>query len=145
MPLARLEGTGNYGFMIVAVDARFTPSIDVDLSCVEIWDKDGGDGSWGASAVGNSPYYCQPRHQRVPFAPKTWQDWLFTSRCAFHYSSGTPAPCMIAPIAVLLSTDSETGSNGTVMGALCLIPAGRLGCRSCIMSSFPTPSLQAIT
>lgn len=38
-----INGTGNYGFMVKAVDAALTPSTDVDLFRIKIWDKDNND------------------------------------------------------------------------------------------------------
>jgi PKD repeat protein len=38
-----INGTGNYGFMISAVDEKLTPSTDVDQFRIVIWDKDNGD------------------------------------------------------------------------------------------------------
>ncbi|HUV43219.1 MAG TPA: hypothetical protein VMW13_00155, partial [Dehalococcoidales bacterium] len=38
-----INGEGNYGFMISAVDAALTPSTDVDLFRIKIWDKDTGE------------------------------------------------------------------------------------------------------
>jgi len=38
-----VNGAGNYGFMLSAVDAAQTPSTDVDLFRIKIWDKDDGD------------------------------------------------------------------------------------------------------
>ena len=38
-----INGEGNYGFMISAIDAELTPSTDVDLFRIKIWDKDDGD------------------------------------------------------------------------------------------------------
>ena len=38
-----VSGAGNYGFMIKATDEDLTPSTDVDLLRVKIWDKDNGD------------------------------------------------------------------------------------------------------
>jgi hypothetical protein len=34
-----INGTGDYGFMLSAVDAALTPSTDVDLFRIKIWDK----------------------------------------------------------------------------------------------------------
>jgi hypothetical protein len=34
-----INGAGHYGFMISAIDARLTPSTDVDLFRIKIWDK----------------------------------------------------------------------------------------------------------
>ena len=39
----RINGTGNYGFMLTATDAALTPSTDADLFRIKIWDKDNGD------------------------------------------------------------------------------------------------------
>jgi hypothetical protein len=38
-----INGAGNYGFMVTAVDEELTPSTDVDLFRIKIWDKDSGD------------------------------------------------------------------------------------------------------
>ncbi len=38
-----INGVGDYGFMLSAVDAALTPSTDVDLFRIKIWDKDNGD------------------------------------------------------------------------------------------------------
>ena len=38
-----INGAGNYGFMISAIDEDLTPSTDVDLFRIKIWDKDDGD------------------------------------------------------------------------------------------------------
>jgi hypothetical protein len=38
-----INGTGNYGFMLKAVDANLTPSTDLDLFRIKIWDKDNND------------------------------------------------------------------------------------------------------
>ena len=38
-----VNGKGNYGFMLTATDAALTPSTDVDLFRIKIWDKDNGD------------------------------------------------------------------------------------------------------
>ena len=38
-----INGAGNYGFMISAIDEDLTPSTDVDLFRIKIWDKDNGD------------------------------------------------------------------------------------------------------
>lgn len=35
-----INGEGNYGFMLTAVDAKLTPSTDVDKFRIKIWDKD---------------------------------------------------------------------------------------------------------
>ena len=38
-----INGAGNYGFMLTAVDAALTPSTEVDKFRIKIWDKDNGD------------------------------------------------------------------------------------------------------
>ena len=38
-----INGAGNYGFMLSAIDENLTPSTDVDLFRIKIWDKDGDD------------------------------------------------------------------------------------------------------
>ena len=38
-----INGGGNYGFMLFAIDANLTPSTAVDLFRIKIWDKDNGD------------------------------------------------------------------------------------------------------
>jgi hypothetical protein len=38
-----INGTGRYGFMLSAIDAILTPSTDVDLFRIKIWDIDNGD------------------------------------------------------------------------------------------------------
>ena len=38
-----LDEAGNYGFMLSVVDEKLTPSTDVDLFRIKIWDKDDGD------------------------------------------------------------------------------------------------------
>ncbi len=38
-----INGSGDYGFMISAVDAELTPSTDVDLFRIKIWDIDDGE------------------------------------------------------------------------------------------------------
>ncbi|MDX1405511.1 MAG: FG-GAP repeat protein [Woeseiaceae bacterium] len=39
----RVNGSGNYGFMLFAIDADLTPSTNVDLFRIKIWDKDNND------------------------------------------------------------------------------------------------------
>jgi hypothetical protein len=39
----KINGAGNYGFMLTAIDAELTPSTDVDLFRIKIWDKDNDD------------------------------------------------------------------------------------------------------
>jgi hypothetical protein len=38
-----INGKGNYGFLLSAVDAKLTSSTDVDLFRIKIWDVDDGD------------------------------------------------------------------------------------------------------
>ena len=38
-----INGDGNYGFMISVIDEKLTPSTDVDMFRIKIWDKDNGD------------------------------------------------------------------------------------------------------
>jgi len=38
-----INGAGNFGFMLSAIDEELTPSTDVDLFRIKIWDKDDGD------------------------------------------------------------------------------------------------------
>jgi len=38
-----INGEGNYGFMLSAIDADLTPSTDADLFRIKIWDKDNND------------------------------------------------------------------------------------------------------
>ena len=38
-----IDGGGNYGFMLSAIDEKLTPSTDVDLFRIKIWDKDKND------------------------------------------------------------------------------------------------------
>ena len=38
-----INGEGNHGFMLTAIDEKLTPSTDVDLFRIKIWDKDNGD------------------------------------------------------------------------------------------------------
>ena len=35
-----INGEGNYGFMLTAIDAKLAPHTDVDLFRIKIWDKD---------------------------------------------------------------------------------------------------------
>ena len=41
--IGTINGAGNYGFMLFAIDEKLTPSTDVDLIRIKIWDKDDGD------------------------------------------------------------------------------------------------------
>jgi len=38
-----INGSGDYGFRLTAIDAGLTPSTDVDLLRIKIWDKEDGD------------------------------------------------------------------------------------------------------
>ena len=38
-----INGEGNFGFIISAIDEKLTPSTDVDLFRIKIWDKDNGE------------------------------------------------------------------------------------------------------
>jgi len=38
-----INGEGNYGFQLSAIDEDLTPSTDVDLFRIKIWDKDNND------------------------------------------------------------------------------------------------------
>jgi hypothetical protein len=38
-----INGTGNYGFLISAIDEDLTPSTDVDLFRIKIWDRESED------------------------------------------------------------------------------------------------------
>ncbi|MDH3745587.1 MAG: hypothetical protein OES47_10865, partial [Acidobacteriota bacterium] len=38
-----INGLGNYGFLLSAIDEKLTPSTDVDLFRIKIWDKDAAD------------------------------------------------------------------------------------------------------
>jgi len=39
-----INGAGNYGFMLTAIDEKLTPSTDVDMFRIKIWNKDDNDG-----------------------------------------------------------------------------------------------------
>jgi hypothetical protein len=41
--LGTINGGGEYGFMLTATDAELTPSTDVDLFRIKIWDRASGD------------------------------------------------------------------------------------------------------
>jgi len=49
-----INGTGNYGFMLFAIDESLTPSTDCDLFRIKIWDKDHGDAVVYDSQLGNA-------------------------------------------------------------------------------------------
>jgi len=43
MGTGTINGEGDYGFMLTAIDEELTPSTDVDLCRIKIWDKDNDD------------------------------------------------------------------------------------------------------
>jgi streptogramin lyase len=49
-----INGAGNYGFMLTAIDAKLTPSTDVDMFRIRIWDKDNGDAIVYDNQLGNA-------------------------------------------------------------------------------------------
>ena len=55
-----INGDGEYGFMLTAIDEKLTPSTDVDLFRIKIWDKTTGviiyDNKMGES---DDSYDCQ--------------------------------------------------------------------------------------
>jgi hypothetical protein len=52
--LGTVNGGGNYGFMLTATDAALTPSTDVDLFRIQIWDKDDHDETVYDNKMGES-------------------------------------------------------------------------------------------
>jgi hypothetical protein len=40
--VSTINGSGNYGFMLTSIDANLTPSTDVDLFRIKIWNMDSG-------------------------------------------------------------------------------------------------------
>jgi hypothetical protein len=38
-----INGQGNYGFLLFAMDEALTPSVDEDRFRIKIWDRDAGD------------------------------------------------------------------------------------------------------
>ena len=50
--IGTINGDGNYGFLISAIDEKLTPSTDVDLFRIKIWDKDNGDAIVYDNALG---------------------------------------------------------------------------------------------
>jgi hypothetical protein len=38
-----INGEGNYGFMLISIDEALTPSTDVNLFRIKIWDKGTGE------------------------------------------------------------------------------------------------------
>jgi len=51
-----INGSGNYGFMLFAIDEKLTPSTDVDLFRIQIWDKDNADALVYDNQVGAGEY-----------------------------------------------------------------------------------------
>jgi VCBS repeat-containing protein len=51
-----INGNGNYGFMLSVVDAKLTPSTDVDLFRMKIWDRDNSDAVVYDNQLGAGPY-----------------------------------------------------------------------------------------
>jgi titin len=49
-----INGAGNYGFMLTAIDAALTPSTDEDLFCIKIWDKYNGEAIVYDNQMGDS-------------------------------------------------------------------------------------------
>jgi len=47
-----INGAGNFGFMLKAIDEKLTPSTDVALCSIKIWDKDDGDAVVYDSSLG---------------------------------------------------------------------------------------------
>jgi PKD repeat protein len=58
--IGTINGEGNYGFMLTAIDANLTPSTDVDLFRIKIWDKDNGDAIVYDNQVGETDDYADP-------------------------------------------------------------------------------------
>jgi streptogramin lyase len=55
-----INGAGNYGFMLSAIDAKLTPSTDVDRFRIRIWDKDAGDALVYDNQVGEGDNHADP-------------------------------------------------------------------------------------
>ncbi len=55
-----VNGQGDYGFMVTAIDASNTNSTDVDLFRIKIWDKDAGDAVIYDNHCGNSGEDADP-------------------------------------------------------------------------------------
>jgi hypothetical protein len=51
-----INGSGNYGFLLSAVDAKLTPSADIDKFRFKIWDKDNGDAIIYDNQLGDDEY-----------------------------------------------------------------------------------------
>jgi PKD repeat protein len=48
-----IDGDGDYGFMLSAIDEKLTPRTDVDMFRIKIWDKDDGDAVVYDNNIGN--------------------------------------------------------------------------------------------
>lgn len=48
-----IKDNGHYGFMLSAIDEKLTPSTDVDMFRIRIWDKDNGDAVVYDNNIGN--------------------------------------------------------------------------------------------
>jgi hypothetical protein len=55
-----INGAGNYGFQLSAIDAALTPSTDVDLFRIRIWDKDSADALVYDNQVGETDPNADP-------------------------------------------------------------------------------------
>ena len=55
-----INGAGNYGFQLSAIDAELTPSTDVDLFRIRIWDKDNYDMLVYDNKVGEDDPHADP-------------------------------------------------------------------------------------
>ncbi len=55
-----IKGTGNYGFQLTAIDADLTPSTDVDLFRIRIWDKNNFDALVYDNKVGETDDNADP-------------------------------------------------------------------------------------
>ena len=51
-----INNQGNYGFILTAIDEKLTPSTDVDLFRIRIWDKDNNDELIYDNNIGTDPY-----------------------------------------------------------------------------------------
>jgi hypothetical protein len=55
-----INGDGNFGFQLSAIDADLTPSTDIDLFRIRIWDKDNNDALVYDNKVGESDPNADP-------------------------------------------------------------------------------------
>jgi 5-hydroxyisourate hydrolase-like protein (transthyretin family) len=51
-----INGAGNYGFMLSAIDEKLSNAYDVDMFRIRIWDKNNGDAVIYDNNIGNDPY-----------------------------------------------------------------------------------------